>query len=121
MTIFNNTTSSGSVQPGDTLVARIQNRRGYKVNLPQPLAPGELGWCIDTKELFIGLDDITSSSLINVKTQIDVQALLDTNIIEFSTKWSNLNFTANTDDISGIIVPDESEAKLMNDLKNMSQ
>lgn len=41
----------------DIIVARIENRRGRRVNLPQPLRPGELGWCMDTKQLFIGVSD----------------------------------------------------------------
>lgn len=36
------------------LVNRIQNRRGKRFNLPQPLRPGELGYAVDTEELFIG-------------------------------------------------------------------
>lgn len=116
MTTFNNITSSGIVQPGDTVVARIQHRRGYKINLPQPLSPGELGWCIDSKQLYIGLDDVTSSSIIDVKTQLDVQFLIDNNIIEFTSKWSNLNVTAN---VSGEPIED-SEEKLVNDLDRMT-
>lgn len=46
-----------SVLSQDIIVARIQNRRGRRVNLPQPLQPGELGWCTDTKQLFIGVAD----------------------------------------------------------------
>jgi len=34
-------------------ISRIQLRRGRKTNLPQ-LASGELGWSIDTQELYIG-------------------------------------------------------------------
>ena len=37
-----------------TTFARIQHRRGIKTDLPQELYEGELGWCIDTRELFIG-------------------------------------------------------------------
>lgn len=40
----------------DFVVSRIQNRRGNQVDLPQPLRPGELGWCLDTGRLFIGAD-----------------------------------------------------------------
>jgi len=35
-------------------VARIQHRRGVKTDLPANLNEGELGWCLDTRELFIG-------------------------------------------------------------------
>lgn len=90
---FSVTTPNGVVQTGDTVVARIQNRRGYKINLPQPLAPGELGWCIDTKELFIGLDASTSSTSITISNQIEAQRLLDDELIEFSSKWGYLNGT----------------------------
>ncbi len=90
---FSVTTPNGVIQAGDTVVARIQNRRGYKINLPQPLAPGELGWCIDTKELFIGLDSSTSSSSITVTDQVEVQRLLDEEMIECQSKWSYLNGT----------------------------
>lgn len=34
-------------------LSRITNRRGLQQDLPQ-LAPGELGWCLDTRLLFIG-------------------------------------------------------------------
>ena len=34
-------------------ISRIQHRRGVKTLLPQ-LAAGELGWAVDTQELYIG-------------------------------------------------------------------
>ena len=34
-------------------ISRIQHRRGVKSLLPQ-LAAGELGWAVDTQELYIG-------------------------------------------------------------------
>lgn len=37
-----------------TSISRISHRRGLKVDLPVHLHEGELGWCIDTRELFIG-------------------------------------------------------------------
>lgn len=92
---FSVTTPNGVIQTGDTVVARIQNRRGYKINLPQPLAPGELGWCIDTKELFIGLDGSTSSTSITVSDQVETQRLLDEEMTEFHSKWGYLNGTVN--------------------------
>jgi hypothetical protein len=92
---FSVTTPNGVVQSGDTVVARIQNRRGYKINLPQPLAPGELGWCIDTKELFIGLDSSTSSSTMAISNQVEAQRLLDEEMTEFQSKWGYLNGSVN--------------------------
>ncbi len=115
---FSSPTANGVIQPGDTLVARIQNRRGYKVNLPQALAAGELGWCLDTKQLFIGLDEDNSSSILNVRNQIDAQNLIDNNIVEFESKWTYLNYTVDGSvDSNGTTYPEE---KFVADLKAMT-
>ena len=37
-----------------TSISRMQQRRGLKVDLPARLHEAEFGWCIDTRELFIG-------------------------------------------------------------------
>ena len=38
------------------IISRIQNRRGLKQDLPQPLRPGELGFAVDSRQLYIGGD-----------------------------------------------------------------
>jgi len=38
------------------VISRIQNRRGIRENLPQPLLPGEIALTVDTGELWIGTD-----------------------------------------------------------------
>ena len=35
-------------------ISRITQRKGLAQDLPQPLAGAELGWCTDTRQLFIG-------------------------------------------------------------------
>lgn len=35
-------------------VSRLQHRRGLRADLPETLNEGELGWCLDSRELFIG-------------------------------------------------------------------
>ena len=35
-------------------ISRIQHRRGVRADLPANLNEAELGWCLDTRELFIG-------------------------------------------------------------------
>lgn len=40
----------------ELVIARMQNRRGRRADLPQPLMPGELGFCTDTGQLFIGAE-----------------------------------------------------------------
>lgn len=43
-------------------VSRLQHRRGLKSDLPTKLNEGELGWCLDTRELFIGNSDAEPSN-----------------------------------------------------------
>lgn len=38
------------------VISRIQNRRGLKQDLPQPLRPGEIGFAVDTRQIYIGSD-----------------------------------------------------------------
>lgn len=38
------------------IISRIQNRRGLKQDLPQPLRPGEIGFALDSRQVFIGSD-----------------------------------------------------------------
>lgn len=79
------------------VISRIQNRRGIKENLPQPLLPGEFALTIDTGELWIGTDpaqppwgvrtygtgagDITSS-----------ESIVDTEIV--SAKFTTMDATS---------------------------
>lgn len=35
-------------------ISKILNRRGKRIDLPQPLSSAEFGWAIDSQELFIG-------------------------------------------------------------------
>ncbi len=37
-----------------TSISRMQQRRGLRADLPVNLAEAELGWCLDTRELFVG-------------------------------------------------------------------
>ena len=39
------------------VISQIQHRRGIRSDLPDQLAEGELGWCLDTRQLFIGNSD----------------------------------------------------------------
>ena len=38
------------------IISRIQQRRGLKQDLPQPLRPGEIGFATDSKQIYIGAD-----------------------------------------------------------------
>ena len=50
------------------IISRIQNRRGLKQDLPQPLRAGELGFAIDSRQVFIGADTDDSISASYNKT-----------------------------------------------------
>ena len=46
----------------NVIISRIQNRRGLKQDLPQPLRPGEIGFTLDTRQVFIGADPEDATS-----------------------------------------------------------
>jgi hypothetical protein len=41
-----------------TIISRMQQRRGLKQDLPQPLRPGEFGFTVDSQQLYIGADPL---------------------------------------------------------------
>ncbi len=53
-----------------TILGIIQHRRGIKADLPVKLEEGELGFCVDTRELFIG-----NTSALGGNTQIFTDAV----------------------------------------------
>jgi hypothetical protein len=66
-----------------TSISRIQHRRGLKTDLPTALAEGEFGWCLDTRELFIG-----NTSGFGFNTQVLTQWSNNSDIIK--NTWSPL-------------------------------
>ena len=50
-------------------ISRITNRKGLTENLPQ-LAGAELGWCTDSRRLFIGNGTLESGAPIIGNTEI---------------------------------------------------
>jgi hypothetical protein len=43
-------------------ISKIMNRRGKRIDLPQPLSAAEFGWAIDSQELFIGNGSVGEGS-----------------------------------------------------------
>tara|TARA_B100001094_G_scaffold60035_1_gene55534 strand:- start:19093 stop:20364 length:1272 start_codon:yes stop_codon:yes gene_type:complete len=79
-----------------TTYTRIKNRRGNKVDLPQPLADGEIGLALDTREVYIGAG---SQDLLNTDVQVtpflDAQSVVADdlgNLTSSSTNNGILNF-----------------------------
>jgi hypothetical protein len=90
----------------DFIVSRIQNRRGNQVDLPQPLRPGELGWCLDTGRLFIGADpEITGAASPGIQVyagQISsAQSIITNQIIQvsYTAGFNFVNFQAYMDQV----------------------
>lgn len=73
-----------------TQISRIQHRRGLRESLPQ-LAAGELGWAVDTQELFIGNGTITDGAPETGNTKIITE---DDNILSTANTYT---FRGNTD------------------------
>ncbi len=43
-------------------ISRITNRKGLETDLPDPLAGAELGWCTDSRRLFIGNGELADGA-----------------------------------------------------------
>lgn len=67
------------------VISRIQNRRGRRENLPQPLSPGEIALTADTDQAWIGNDPDLATPAVRVykdKNFTNAQTILDNNIVE---------------------------------------
>ena len=51
-------------------ISRITQRKGLAQDLPQPLAGAELGWCTDTRQLFIGNGTLADGAPVVGNTEI---------------------------------------------------
>jgi hypothetical protein len=51
-------------------ISRVTARKGLEVDLPQPLAGGELGWALDTRQLFIGNGTLEDGAPVVGNTEI---------------------------------------------------
>ena len=51
-------------------ISRITQRKGLAQDLPEPLASAELGWAIDTRQLFIGNGELTEGAPVVGNTEI---------------------------------------------------
>jgi len=88
------------------VISRIQNRRGRRKNLPQPLLPGEVALTSDTTQAWIGQDPaLAVASIVVYADQLEVtaQALVDNNVAEsqFDESFSATNFNSLVTDLTG--------------------
>ena len=75
------------------IISRIQNRRGLKQDLPQPLRPGELGLAYDTRQVFIGADPNDA-----ISGGYNTQSIFETTVgaKDFTSSIANNNIVAFT-------------------------
>ena len=75
------------------IISRIQNRRGLKQDLPQPLRPGELGFAYDTRQVFIGADPSDA-----ISGGYNTQSIFETTVgaKDFTASIANNNIVAFT-------------------------
>jgi hypothetical protein len=90
----------------NVVVSRIQNRRGLKQDLPQPLRSGEIGLATDSRQVFIGGDEINSTlnktviyeTTDNAKQIVD--SIANNQIISFTVP--HRRFNTSLDGLDGI-------------------
>lgn len=92
-------------------VSRITNRKGLTENLPQ-LAGAELGWCIDSRRLFIGNGTLQEGAPVIGNTEILTEYSDITALSDYTYKDSVVGYTAQTGPTSGSPVVRTIQAKL---------
>lgn len=88
------------------VISRIQNRRGRRENLPQPLLPGEVALTSDTGQAWIGQDPaLALASIVVYADQLEAtaQSIVDNNIAEsqFDESFTATNFNSLVTDLTG--------------------
>ena len=76
-------------------VSRITNRKGLTENLPQ-LAGAELGWCIDSRRLFIGNGTLQEGAPVIGNTEIITEFSDITALSQYIYKDSAVGYTVQT-------------------------
>ena len=66
-------------------ISRITQRKGLAQDLPEPLAGAELGWAVDTRQLFIGNGELTEGAPVVGNTEILTEF---SDILEFTTAYT---------------------------------
>jgi hypothetical protein len=73
----------------EIIISRMQQRRGNRIDLPQPLRPGEVALASDSKEVFIGLDPDIGVTAQNANS-VSVNNI--TNGFTYANSYLNNNF-----------------------------
>ena len=103
-------------------ISRIQHRRGLNQDLPQ-LSSGELGWSIDTQQLYIGNGTISEGAPVEGRTEILTQsavirfaANLEANIslLQSNAASQQSNINSLTATVNGLTLSVASNVAILN-------
>lgn len=92
-------------------ISRITNRKGLAENLPQ-LAGAEFGWCIDTRQLFIGNGTLQDGAPVIGNTEILTEFSDITSLSKYIYSDAVVGYSAQTGPTSGDPVIRTVQAKL---------
>ena len=96
-------------------ISRITNRKGLDEDLPQPLAPAELGWAVDTRQLYIGPGTLAEGSPDehnNVEILTEYSDILATQTAYTYTGFTATGYTAQTGASPGSPVSQSLQSRL---------
>ena len=91
------------------IISRIQQRRGLKQDLPQPLRPGEIGFSTDSQQVYIGADTEDARASVRNRTvnlentlgaSVRTTSLANTQIIKFTVPHNR--WPAGSDSFDGV-------------------
>ena len=94
-------------------ISRITQRKGLAQDLPEPLAGAELGWAVDTRQLFIGNGELTEGAPVVGNTEILTEF---SDLLAFTTaytyKGAAAGYDVQTGATSGTVVSQSLQSRL---------
>jgi hypothetical protein len=96
-------------------ISRITNRKGLEEDLPQPLAPAELGWAVDTRQLYIGPGTLAEGSpdeRNNVEILTEYSDILATQTAYTYTGFSATGYSVQTGPTAGTPISQSLQSRL---------
>ena len=96
-------------------ISRITQRKGLLEDLPQPLAPAELGWAVDTRQLYIGPGTLAEGSpdeRNNVEVLTEYSDILATQTAYTYTGLAATGYSVQTGPTSGSPVSQSLQSRL---------
>ena len=94
-------------------ISRITQRKGLAQDLPEPLAGAELGWAVDTRQLFIGNGELTEGAPVVGNTEILTEF---SDLLAYTTlytyKGAAAGYDVQTGATSGAVVSQSLQSRL---------